>query len=76
MPQIALPGQGDPPSGPGAAATPSLPPGPARMLRVNHDYHRRGAVAYLAAYDVRRAKVSGRCKHSTGIASLQSWLPR
>ena len=47
---------------------PSLPPGKARMIRVNHEYHRRGAVAYLAAYDVHRAKVFGRCEDTTGIA--------
>jgi transposase len=35
---------------------PTLPAGKARMIRVNHDYHRRGAVAYLAAYDVHHAK--------------------
>jgi DDE superfamily endonuclease len=37
------------------------------MMRVNHDYHRRGAVAYLAAYDVHRAKIHGRCENTTGI---------
>jgi hypothetical protein len=47
---------------------PSLPPGASRMMRVSHDYHRRGALAYLAAYDVHRAKVFGRCQDSTGIA--------
>ena len=46
---------------------PTLPPGKSRMMRVNHDYHRRGAVAYLAAYDVHRAKVHGRCEDTTGI---------
>lgn len=46
---------------------PSLPPGKARMMRVNHDYHRRGAVAYLAAYDVHRADVFARCEDTTGI---------
>jgi len=30
------------------------------MMRANHDYHRRGAIAYLAAYDVHRAKIHGR----------------
>ena len=45
----------------------TLPPGKSRMMRVNHDYHRRGAVAYLAAYDVHRAKVHGRCEDTTGI---------
>jgi len=51
---------------------PSLPPGSARMMRVNHDYHRRGAVAYLAAYDVHRAKVFGRCENTTGITPFEA----
>ena len=46
---------------------PTLPPGKARMMRVNHDYHRGGALAYLAAYDVHQAHVFGRCAPSTGI---------
>jgi transposase len=46
---------------------PTLPPGKARMLRVNHEYDRGGAVAYLAAWDVGQAKVFGRCAPSTGI---------
>jgi transposase len=46
---------------------PTLPPGKARTMRVNHDYHRRGAIAYLAAYDVHRAKTFGRCEDTTGI---------
>ena len=37
-------------------------------MRVNHDYHRRGALAYLAAYDVHRGKIFGRCEDTTGIA--------
>lgn len=37
-------------------------------MRVNHDYRRGGALAYLAAYDVHRAKVFGRCEATTGIA--------
>ena len=36
-------------------------------MRVNHDYRRGGALAYLAAYDVHRATVFGRCEQSTGI---------
>ena len=47
---------------------PALPPGKARLMRVEHEYDRRGAVAYLAAYDVHRAKVFGRCEGATGIA--------
>jgi hypothetical protein len=46
---------------------PSLPPGRARLMRVEHEYERGGALAYLAAYDVHRAKVFGRCEDSTGI---------
>ncbi|HYM52227.1 MAG TPA: IS630 family transposase [Candidatus Dormibacteraeota bacterium] len=49
---------------------PTLPPGKARMIRVNHDYHRHGAVAYLAAYDVHHAKVYGRCEDTTGIVEF------
>ncbi len=37
---------------------PTLPPGKARTMRVNHDYDRGGALAYLAAWDVGRARVS------------------
>jgi len=36
-------------------------------MRVNHDYHRRGAVAFLAANDVHRARIHGRCEDTTGI---------
>lgn len=46
---------------------PTLPPGRSRIMRVTHDYHRRGAVAYLAAYDVHRGRVHGRCEDTTGI---------
>jgi hypothetical protein len=31
---------------------------------------RRGAVAYLAAYDVHQAQVFGRCEDTTGIAAF------
>jgi transposase len=51
---------------------PSLAPGQARMMRVNHEYERGGAVAYLAAYDVQRARVFGRCAPSTGIAPFMA----
>ena len=37
------------------------------MIRVSHDYHRGGALADLAAYDVHRAKIYGRCDATTGI---------
>jgi transposase len=47
---------------------PTLPPGVSRTMRVNHEYDRGGALAYLAAYDVHRAHVTGLCSERTGIA--------
>jgi transposase len=47
---------------------PTLAPGVARMMRVEHEYTRAGATAYLAAWDVHRGKVHGCCAASTGIA--------
>src|SRR5262249_25958312 len=46
---------------------PSLPPRPGQPARLEHEYRRGGAWAYLAALDVHRAKVFGRCEPSTGI---------
>jgi transposase len=46
---------------------PSLPPGQARMMRVEHEYERGGALAYLAAWEVHHARLFGRCEASTGI---------
>jgi hypothetical protein len=43
------------------------PPQPAQSLRVEFEYERGGALAYLAAWDVQRAKVFGRCESTTGI---------
>ena len=37
-------------------------------MRVEHEYARGGAWAYLAALDVHRAKLFGRCEQTTGIA--------
>jgi transposase len=49
----------------------SLPPEPGRALRVEHEYERRGSFAYLAAWDVRRAKLFGYCHQKTGIAPFE-----
>ena len=46
---------------------PTAAPQPKRPMRVEHEYERRGAVAYLAALDVHRAEVVGRCEAHTGI---------
>ncbi|MGH7929804.1 MAG: IS630 family transposase [Candidatus Binatia bacterium] len=46
---------------------PSLPPRSGQPTRVEHEYTRGGAWAYLAAMDVHRAKFFGRCEQSSGI---------
>ena len=46
---------------------PTLPPGMARTMKVEHEYQRGGALAYLAAWDVHQARLFGRCEPSTGI---------
>jgi hypothetical protein len=49
----------------------TLPPQPGVAMRVEHEYNRCGAWAYLAALDVHRAKVFGRCERKTGIAPFE-----
>jgi hypothetical protein len=46
---------------------PTAPPQPQQAMRVEFEYERGGALAYLAGWDVRRAKVFGRCETTTGI---------
>jgi hypothetical protein len=46
----------------------TTPPRPGQAMRVEHEYARGGALAYLAAWDVRRGGVIGRCEATTGIA--------
>jgi hypothetical protein len=46
---------------------PTAPPGPGRLGRVEFEYKRCGSLAYMAAWDVHRAKVFGRCEQTTGI---------
>ena len=50
---------------------PTLPPGPHQPMRVEHEYKRKGAWAYLAALDVHRARLFGRCERKTGIAPFR-----
>ena len=47
---------------------PTTPAAPGRSVRVEHEYKRLGAWVYLAAWDVGRAKVFGRCEKKNGIA--------
>ena len=47
---------------------PTEPTQAGQSMRVEFEYERGGALAYLAAWDVRRAKVFGCCQSTTGIA--------
>jgi transposase len=47
---------------------PTLPTGRTRVMRVEHEYDRGGALAYLAAWDVHHARLFGRLEPTTGIA--------
>ena len=55
---------------------PTLAPGQARAMRVNHTYGRGGALAYLAAYDIHQATVFGRTEPTTGIAPFMTLVAR
>ena len=46
----------------------TLPPSEGRPAYVEHEYERGGALHYLAAWDVHRARIIGRCEPKTGIA--------
>jgi hypothetical protein len=46
---------------------PGLATAPGRARRVEFEYDRGGALQYLAAWDVRRGYVMGRCEPKTGI---------
>lgn len=43
------------------------PPAPGRRRRIESEYERGGALQYLAAWDVHRGMVMGRCEKRTGI---------
>jgi hypothetical protein len=44
------------------------PPRRGKRMRVEHEYIRGGSLTYIAAWDVKRAKVFGRCEAKSGIA--------
>lgn len=48
----------------------TLPMGPHQAMRVDHEYARAGVLQYLAAWDVHRAVVFGRCEPKTGKAAF------
>jgi DDE superfamily endonuclease len=49
---------------------PTLPTGSFQVTRIEHEYERGGALQYLAAWDVHRAEVFGRCEPRTGKAAF------
>lgn len=51
---------------------PTKPCAPGRTARVEFEYKRQGALAYMAGWDVHRAKVFGLCTQTTGIDSFRS----
>jgi hypothetical protein len=46
---------------------PTGSPCPGEMMKIEQEYTRGGALTYLAAWDVRRAKIFGRCEPKSGI---------
>ncbi len=46
---------------------PTLPTKPGSAMKVEHEYKRCGAWAYIAALDVHHAKLFGRCEKKSGI---------
>jgi hypothetical protein len=61
----------------GAAPLPPLDANrPSLPLRVEHEHERRGAWAYLAAWDVHQARLFGRCERQIGIAASDRLVAR
>jgi hypothetical protein len=44
-----------------------MPPEPEQTRRIESEYERNGALQYLAAWDVHRGMIMGRCEKKTGI---------
>lgn len=44
-----------------------LPPKQGKCMKVEFEYERCGSLAYIAAWDVNRAKIFGRCEAKSGI---------
>jgi hypothetical protein len=55
---------------------PSLPPASGRAALIEHEYEREGAWVYLAAWDVRRARIFGRCVLKNGIEPFHSLIEK
>jgi transposase len=53
---------------------PTSPPARGQPVRVEHEYHRQGALALLAALDVHTGKVFASCPPATGIAPFMDLI--
>jgi hypothetical protein len=53
-----------------------MPAGKARMMRISHDYHRGGALAYLAAYDIHRPRSMAGATPRPESNRSPRWSPR
>ena len=51
---------------------PITAPAPGRAMRVEHEYRRHGVCAYLAAWDVHRARLFGRVVQKISIAAFDA----
>ena len=49
---------------------PTTPSTVGRVSRVEHEYERKGSLAYIAAWDVHHAKLFGLCRATTGISGF------
>jgi len=54
-----------------ARCHPSLASAPSRAMRIEHEYRRNGTLSYMAAWDVHRAKIFGRCESTSGIGPFE-----
>jgi hypothetical protein len=55
---------------------PTQAPQPGQPMKVEHEYERRGALTYLAALDVHRAKLFGHCEPQNGIVAFDRLVDR
>lgn len=55
---------------------PLTPPAPGRPIRVEHEYRRHGVAAYLAAWDVHRARIFGEVVPKISIVAFDALVAR
>ena len=53
---------------------PTVPAAAGRGQRFEHEYERKGALCYLAAWDVRRARIFDRCAPKDGIVPFDALI--